>query len=79
MKQETYYDYEQDWYGRMRPNKAKATRDPNQPSPFEFGRLYGDEKHSLQNMLLAEVNAPRQLKPNQRSFDVWSDRAPELW
>ena len=42
--------------------------------PFDFERLYGMEKYSLQNMLLKEVTMPTTVYGGERTFEVWSDR-----
>jgi len=48
--------------------------------PFDFERLYGDEKYSLQNMLLRQVNMPAYaLLGADKIYDVWEDRNPTVW
>src|SRR5208337_602789 len=42
--------------------------------PFDYSRLYGNEKYSLQNMLLKEVNMPTEVEPGDVFYEVWSDR-----
>jgi hypothetical protein len=42
-------------------------------APFRFDRLYGDEKYSLQNMLLREVNMPSVAYPGELVYEAWSD------
>jgi len=41
--------------------------------PFEFSRLYGDEKYSLTEMTLREVNFPDEVEDGHVT-STWSDR-----
>lgn len=46
---------------------------------FQFSRLYGNEKYSLQNMLIRQVGYPMRAKPSDLS-EAWSDRfSPEMF
>jgi hypothetical protein len=44
-------------------------------APYDFNRLYGAEKYSLQNMLLREVNMPSMVYPGEASYETWDDHA----
>ena len=56
-------------------------RRPGDPDPFDYSRLYGNEKYSLNNMLMNSVNATNTatLKPPKRAIDFWSDRSHSEW
>lgn len=46
--------------------------------PFDFNRLYGPEKYSLQNMLLKQVTYPAQIDLSvDKPYDGWSDHSRE--
>jgi len=48
--------------------------------PFDFERLYGDEKYSLQNMLLKQAGMPAYAYlGTDRIYDIWEDRNPVAW
>lgn len=48
--------------------------------PFDYSRLYGAEKYSIQNMLLKEVNMPGLCYPDEdKTYEVWSDRLHYEW
>ena len=47
--------------------------------PFNFDRLYGNEKYSLNDMLLKQANCPTWVEPGDESFEVWSDRSGTEW
>jgi hypothetical protein len=47
--------------------------------PYSFDRLYGNERLSLQNMLLKHVNMPYALRRGEQSWDVWSDQCMTQW
>lgn len=51
----------------------------NDPSPYDWRRLYGDEKYGLQNMLLARWNAPNRLRGGYGAHRVWSDQIHAQW
>lgn len=42
--------------------------------PYDFNRLYNDEKYSLQGMLLNQVSMPEFLTDKDKYFEIWSDR-----
>ena len=70
------------WYLDQMMERGQPPRrsaDPDSPDPFDNARLYGDEKYSLQNMLLKSVNAPRRLPADCSAHSVWSDRAYSEW
>jgi hypothetical protein len=46
---------------------------------FEFQRLYGSEKYSLQNMLLKQTNMPTWSEPGDEINELWSDRFYTEW
>lgn len=47
--------------------------------PFNFDRLYGNEKYSLQNMLLKEANMPTEMTLDDQAWEIWSDRIHSEW
>jgi hypothetical protein len=48
--------------------------------PFSFDRLYGNEKYSLNDMLLKETaQVPRSLDPSDESWEIWSDHCRTEW
>lgn len=47
--------------------------------PFDPSRLWGNEKYSLQNMLMRQVNFPAYCHQGDVMVSVWSDRAYETW
>lgn len=47
--------------------------------PFDWNRLWGNEKYSLQNMLLKQVNMPTELFPGEECFEVYDDRVYSEW
>ena len=46
--------------------------------PFDFNRLYGDEKYSLNRMEMKSVNFPAEVDPRNIAA-VWSDRIYTQW
>ena len=46
--------------------------------PFNFSRLYGNEKYSLDAMEMKAVNFPFEVDPNKITA-VWSDRIITAW
>lgn len=46
--------------------------------PFEYNRLYGNEKYSLQKMEMKSINFPAEVEPGF-AFTVWSDRINAEW
>jgi hypothetical protein len=42
--------------------------------PFDFGRLYGDEKYSLNNMFINQAYFPYKINKKDSYYEVWSDR-----
>lgn len=65
-------DWYDGWEERLQP-------DPDELAPFNFNRLYGQEKYSLQNMVLKAVNCPDAKHFKGEAFDVWSDRVSQAW
>ena len=47
--------------------------------PFNFDRLYGNEKYSLNGMLLKQANCPTWVEPGDESFEIWSDHSIAEW
>lgn len=47
--------------------------------PYSYNRLYGDEKYSLQGMLLKQANFPRTYSERDELYDIWSDRVYSEW
>ena len=45
---------------------------------FDFNRLYGNEKYSLQKMEMKSANFPAKVEPNKATA-VWSDRIYTQW
>jgi hypothetical protein len=45
---------------------------------FDYSRLYGNEKYSLQKMELKSASFPAQVEPGKATA-VWSDRMPSEW
>jgi hypothetical protein len=65
------------WLTRWLNNgSSRHSREPEEPSPFRYSRLYGDEKYTLQNMLLKQVNYDSSA-PLLKS--VCSDHIPHIW
>jgi hypothetical protein len=56
----------------MKMTKTKSA------DPFEFSRLYGQEKYSLDNMTLASVNFPDVVDSGKITSE-WSDRIFTSW
>lgn len=54
-----------------------ATIDP--VHPFDFSRLYGDEKYSLQNMLLKQYGMVYEVKGDDWINSVYSDQVHNEW
>lgn len=48
-------------------------------APYDFNRLYGAEKYRLQNMLLREVNMPSVVYPGELVYELWDDRASNIF
>ena len=48
-------------------------------APFNFDRLYGNEKYSLNDMLLKEASCPTWVEPGDESFEIWSDHSRTEW
>ena len=46
--------------------------------PFDYERLYGDEKYSLNNMLMKSYNFPARVKKGDL-YGAYQDRISELW
>lgn len=46
--------------------------------PFNAHRLWGDEKYSLQNMLMRQVMFPFHAAKDDQTESQWTDRNPEL-
>ena len=47
--------------------------------PFNFDRLYGNEKYSLNGMLLKQANCPTWVESGDESFEIWSDHSRGEW
>ena len=47
--------------------------------PFNYDRLYGNEKYSLNGMLLKQANCPTWVQAGDESFEIWSDRSRTEW
>ena len=47
--------------------------------PFNYDRLYGNEKYSLNGMLLKQANCPTWVEPGDESFEIWSDHCRTEW
>ena len=47
--------------------------------PFNFDRLYGNEKYSLNDMLLKQASCPTWVEQGDQSFEIWSDRSRTEW
>jgi hypothetical protein len=51
-----------------------------QAAPFDFDRLYGNEKYSLNYMLLKMANFPAKIDTSvDRAFEIYSDRVSHPW
>lgn len=46
-------------------------------TPYNMSRLWGDEKYSLQNMLVRQVNFPLYYYEGDTCWEVWTDRVPD--
>ena len=62
----------------------RSQRKVKSPMPFDNSRLYGDEKYSLNDMLLGTTEMPHgtrgtTIPEGYGSHTVWSDHAHDLW
>jgi hypothetical protein len=68
-----------DYYGHAVRPTPKGAKVFEAADPFEYSRLYENEKYNLNNMVLAQANFPHDYYPDDTLYSIWSDRITREW